>query len=209
MLVYFVIGATSIAGNLIKIIVILKFKLYTHNQYIYKFSIGVSDFLLGFVIMYYLIQHICFIFLRFQTDQLLTSNFERTNYNSSFLENVVFLNSSNLKKIISLPGYTCIHVSSLNLALFAYDRYKSIANPILYKRIKNVKKAVCSSVFVWFLTILTTVTLNFLNGKLGSNFLEFKHLYFVLFYFFPFVLMWIFTTLCIFSLKKIINFQRN
>ena len=157
--------------------------------------------------MYYLIQHICFIFLRFQTDQLLTSNFERTNINSWFTEeNIVFLNSSNLKKIISLPGYTCIHVSSLNLALSAYDRYKSIANPILYKRTNNVKKTVYSSVFVWFLTIVTTVTLNFLHGKFGFNFIELKHLYFLLFYCFPFALMWIFTSLCIFSLKKVINF---
>ena len=145
---YFVVGATSIIGNLITIIIILKFKLYKHSQYIYKFSIGVSDFLLGFVIIYYLVQHVCFIFLRFHTDQLLTLNFERTILKDVFSEYIYFSNSSNLLKIILFPGYTCIHVSSLTLAFSAYDRYKSIAYPFLYKRTNNVKIQ-CTIVFLF------------------------------------------------------------
>ena len=196
------IGVTSIVGNLITVIVILKFRIYKHSQYIYKFSIGVSDFLLGFVILYYLVQHTCFIFLRFHTDQLLTSNFVRTSYKDFFSENIDFSNSSILLKIILFPGYTCIHVSSLTLAFSAYDRYKSIADPFLYKKTNNVKRAVYSSFFVWFLEIITTVTWNFLQDKYGSDFIELIRLSFLLFYCFPFALMWIFTLLCIFSLIK-------
>ena len=190
---YFVIGVTSIVGNLITVTVILKFKLYKHSQYIYKFCIGVSDFLLGFVIMYYLFQDIFLIFLRFNTDKLLTTNFLRKNSNDSFTEVIEFYNSSMLVKIILFPGFSCIHVSSLTLVLSAYDRYKSIAHPFLYKRSNNVKKAVYSSVFVWLLEIIIVIL---------SKLVNLVHLSFLLFYCFPFVLMWIFTVLCIFSLGK-------
>ena len=138
---YFVIGITPIVGNLITIIEILKFKFYKHSQYFYEFSIGVSEFLLGFFIIYYHVQHIRFIFSRFHTDQILTLNFERRNSKLSVLEIITFVNRSMLVETISFPGYTCIHVSSLTLAFSAYDRYKSIAHPFLYKRANNLKKS--------------------------------------------------------------------
>ena len=199
---YFVIGITSIVGNLITIIVILKFKLYKHSQYIYKLSIGVSDFLLGFFIIYYLFQHIRFIFLRFHTDQLLNLNFERTIYNNVFTEYTYFSNSSILLKIFSFPSYSCIHVSSLTLPFSAYDRYKSIAYPFLYKRTNNVKKAVYFSVFVWLLENITTVIWKLLHDKYDSDLIKLERLSILIFYCFPFVLMWIFTLLSIFSLRK-------
>ena len=206
---YFVVGATSIIGNLITNIVIIKFKLYKHSQYVYKFSIGVSDFLLGFVIIYHLVQHVCFIFFRFHTDQLLTLNFERTILKDVFSEYIYFSNSSNLLKIILFPGYTCIHVSSLTLAFSAYDRYKSIAYPFLYKRSNNVKNAVYSSVFVWLLENVATVVWKFLHDKYGSDLEKLERLSFLTFYGFPFVLMWVFTLLCIFSLIKSYNFSKK
>ena len=56
--VYLVIGVISIIGNLITLIIVLKFKLYKHSQYIYKSSIAVSDALQGFMMIYYLIEHV-------------------------------------------------------------------------------------------------------------------------------------------------------
>ena len=195
---YMLVGLTSIFGNMITLVVAFKFKLYTHVQYIYKFSIAASDALWGFMLIYYLIEHYRLNFLDLRKNDLLNFYMERNFFISDRVETNVFSLSNYILLLDNFFTSSCFHVSILTLLLSAYDRYKSLAYPFLYRRTKSVKKAVYLSVVVWVVVIIGSLH-NLLPIK---NFYASNAIVFIIFELVPFILIWIITFLCIFSLRK-------
>ena len=133
---------------MITLIVAIKFKLYTHVQCVYKFSIAASDALWGFMLIYYLIEHYRLNFLDFRKNHVLNVYIERKFFISGQIKTSVFSISNYIFLLDRFITSSCFHVSILTLLLSAYDRYKSLAYPLLYMRTKSVKKAVYLSIFV-------------------------------------------------------------
>ena len=141
----------------------------------------------------------------FRRNQLLNVYLERKVYHSHIKGKIVF-SLSNYKFLLDrFATSACFHVSILTLLFSAYDRYNSIAHPLLYKSTNNVKKAVYQSIFVWVVVVIVSLhNLLLINNKFVT-----ATVIFFLFEFIPFILMWIITLLCVFSLKKSNNSSKK
>ena len=181
--VFVLIGIISICGNIVILIVVWKSKQLRHSQYIYKFSIAVSDIIWGSLISFYFVyisilsySRKFYLFIEeeyFITPTTLTNSesFTVYNYNINTLK-LVLKDNENIKNVFNV--LECILpiaflVSIFSLVFSATDRYCALTFPFRYKTANTLKIAKYCSVLIWIICIFLFLFTIFENVNVLSK----------------------------------------
>ena len=138
-----------------------------HSQYIYKFSIAISDIVWGSLISFYFIyisvlsySRKSYLFIEeehFITPRKLTNSQKFTvyNYNINTLK-LILKDNENINSVFNILEYIlpiAFLVSVMSLVFAATDRYYALAFPFKYKALNILKIAKISSVTTWIVCI--------------------------------------------------------
>ena len=194
---FVLVGIISIFGNIVILIVVWKSEKLRHSQYIYKFSIAISDIIWGSLISFYFI---CISILSYSRKSYLfieeeyfvtprtfinSQNFTVYNYNINTLKLVftvynynnntlklVLKDYENIKNVLTVLEYilpTAFLVSIFSLVFAAADRYYALTFPFRYKAKNTLKIAKYCSIIIWIICIFLFLFTIFENVNVLSK----------------------------------------
>ena len=175
MIFYLLIGTLSVIGNFIVLFVIYKSKQLRHSQYVYNFSIAVSDIFWGFSISVF--------FLTFFIKLLNFNpiNLKQMNDALNRVETIKEVNNittfkyqlDHVRLYTDFSGYSeyffvcllyitpiTLFVSFISLLFASIDRYVALTFPFRYKQLNSINIAKTASILNWLLSaIVNTVSM--------------------------------------------------
>ena len=220
------IGLLSIFGNFLIIVVIWKTKEFRHSQYVFKFSIAISDIVWALFLCFtatnnffdYFITKYVHIRLECQPYKLSDSFLIDKSHDvkhfscsltlpsgtSLMLYFTLFVNVNFLFMKISLI------VTLVSLVFAAGDRYFAIAFPFRYKKHNTIKIAKVLSKVIWLLSTVVTFFTDFCEIKFKRITVLLQpfscknqnHIFNAIFLFVLFSLLWMFTFLTLKSVYE-------
>ena len=175
MIFYLLIGTLSVIGNFIVLFVIYKSKQLRHSQYVYNFSIAVSDIFWGFSISVFFLT---FFIKLLNFDPI---NLKQINDALNRVETIKEVNNittfkyqlDHVRLYTDFSGYSeyffvcllyitpiTLFVSFISLLFASIDRYVALTFPFRYKQLNSINIAKIVSVLNWLLSaIVNTVSM--------------------------------------------------
>ena len=148
----YVMIRTSVCGNILVVVAIVKSKELRHSQYIYKCSIALSDFIWGWYLSYLIISDLVTTILKISFGYFVSVTLNHSQQPKESIDNVTIyhysvqflaflLKTLQNNSIDFLILSLALLVSILTLVFAAFDRYVALAYPLKYRSHNTSKYA--------------------------------------------------------------------